>query len=333
MVGRIIQISRGPCVGDGKRAVVGGRKRYVRVRVRRAAGLGDVGFLAPQFACLRRAGFRQEANTRIRAGSGKKEIKKGLRRAIRAMASQAALKKQQGELREGNQLWEVWGWGGAVCVRVCIDMVQICSRRIRITRIRCRRLRPRLGTLSRRQRSTSRFLGFCLGVHLMFFFVFGSTSVRRLSGEMLRYAHFLLPSRHLTCSFDLILMLCRLVLETLEPLPGDRKCFRMINGVLTERTVKEVVPILQTNSDGLKKALEELVKQYKSKQDEMEKWKVRFPSLSGRFGGTVHVSFAERWRSMLTVSPNRRRTISRSFSSLSSGSSGTRSRAWLRHLP
>ena len=48
----------------------------------------------------------------------------------------------------------------------------------------------------------------------------------------------------------------------------------MINGVLTERTVTEVVPILKTNSDGLKKALDELVKQYKSKQDEMEKWKV-----------------------------------------------------------
>jgi chaperonin cofactor prefoldin len=72
-----------------------------------------------------------------------------------------------------------------------------------------------------------------------------------------------------------VLMWYRLVLETLEPLPGDRKCFRMINGVLTERTVKEVVPILKTNSDGLKKALEELVKQYKTKQDDMEKWKVR----------------------------------------------------------
>jgi chaperonin cofactor prefoldin len=71
----------------------------------------------------------------------------------------------------------------------------------------------------------------------------------------------------------------RLVLETLEPLPGDRKCFRMINGVLTERTVKEVVPILKTNSDGLKKALDELVKQYKSKQDEMEKWKVCPPAV------------------------------------------------------
>ncbi|KAF2201448.1 Prefoldin beta-like protein [Delitschia confertaspora ATCC 74209] len=65
----------------------------------------------------------------------------------------------------------------------------------------------------------------------------------------------------------------KLVLETLEPLPGDRKCFRMINGVLVERTVKDVVPVLKTNSEGLKKAMEELVKQYKSKQDEMEKWK------------------------------------------------------------
>lgn len=66
----------------------------------------------------------------------------------------------------------------------------------------------------------------------------------------------------------------RLVLETLEPLPADRKCFRMINGVLVERTVKEVVPALKTNSDGLKKVLDELISQYKTKQDEMDKWKV-----------------------------------------------------------
>ena len=48
----------------------------------------------------------------------------------------------------------------------------------------------------------------------------------------------------------------------------------MINGVLTERTVSDVLPALQTNADGLKKVLEDLVKQYRSKQDEMEKWKV-----------------------------------------------------------
>lgn len=70
--------------------------------------------------------------------------------------------------------------------------------------------------------------------------------------------------------------LARLVVETLGPLPPDRKCFRMINGVLVERTVQDVMPALVTNSDGLKKVLEDLVKQYKRQQEEMEKWKVGF---------------------------------------------------------
>lgn len=38
--------------------------------------------------------------------------------------------------------------------------------------------------------------------------------------------------------------------------------------------MKDVTPALQTNSEGLKKVLEELVKQYKRQQDDMEKWKV-----------------------------------------------------------
>ena len=41
-----------------------------------------------------------------------------------------------------------------------------------------------------------------------------------------------------------------------------------------ERTVKDVLPALKTNSDGLRQVLDELVKQYKGKQDEMDKWKV-----------------------------------------------------------
>jgi len=47
----------------------------------------------------------------------------------------------------------------------------------------------------------------------------------------------------------------------------------MINGVLIERTVSDVVPALKTNSEGLGKVLDDLVKQYKSKQEEMESWK------------------------------------------------------------
>ncbi|KAF4547397.1 Prefoldin subunit 2-like protein [Elsinoe fawcettii] len=66
----------------------------------------------------------------------------------------------------------------------------------------------------------------------------------------------------------------KLVLETLQPLPEDRKCFRMINGVLVERTVKDVTPQLKTNSEGLKKVLDDLLKQYTSKQEELEKWKI-----------------------------------------------------------
>lgn len=65
----------------------------------------------------------------------------------------------------------------------------------------------------------------------------------------------------------------RLVLETLGSVPKDRKCFRLINGILVERTVEEVVPVLQTNANGLNSVLEGLVKEYKEKQ-EMDTWKV-----------------------------------------------------------
>jgi len=89
--------------------------------------------------------------------------------------------------------------------------------------------------------------------------------------QMQNYAAPLTP---LSCLSHRSSLWNRLVLDTLTPLEGDRKCFRMINGVLVERTVKDVVPALQTNAEGLKKVLDDLVKQYKTKQDELEKWKV-----------------------------------------------------------
>lgn len=50
----------------------------------------------------------------------------------------------------------------------------------------------------------------------------------------------------------------------------------MINGVLVQRTVEDVLPALKTNTDGLKQVLDELMKQYKTKQDDMDKWKVNW---------------------------------------------------------
>ncbi|KAJ6538507.1 Prefoldin beta-like protein, partial [Mycena vulgaris] len=53
----------------------------------------------------------------------------------------------------------------------------------------------------------------------------------------------------------------------------DRKCFRLIGGVLVERTVKDVVPALQTNRDGIKKVVGNLTEQYKTKEEEFDGFK------------------------------------------------------------
>ncbi|EEB05514.1 prefoldin subunit 2 [Schizosaccharomyces japonicus yFS275] len=89
----------------------------------------------------------------------------------------------------------------------------------------------------------------------------------------------------------------RLVIDTLEKTDKDRKCYRMINGVLAERKVETVLPILQTTSNGvwntyihthahaikqyvtdaltflkIKTAMERLVEQYKQLEKEFNEF-------------------------------------------------------------
>ncbi|KAG8820316.1 hypothetical protein FRC17_010200 [Serendipita sp. 399] len=59
-----------------------------------------------------------------------------------------------------------------------------------------------------------------------------------------------------------------LVISTLSDVEPSRKCFRMIGGVLVERTVGDVSPALQANLEGIKKVIETLANQYKSKEEE-----------------------------------------------------------------
>lgn len=38
----------------------------------------------------------------------------------------------------------------------------------------------------------------------------------------------------------------------------DRKCFRLVGGILVERTVKEVVPAVKTNRDNVRPSLDRI---------------------------------------------------------------------------
>ncbi|KND04644.1 tubulin-binding prefolding complex subunit GIM4 [Spizellomyces punctatus DAOM BR117] len=71
----------------------------------------------------------------------------------------------------------------------------------------------------------------------------------------------------------------QLVVDTISPLEPERKCFRLVGGVLVERTVQDVLPAVKTNMDGIQNIIQQLVAQYKKKEQDMEayqkKWNVQ----------------------------------------------------------
>jgi len=77
----------------------------------------------------------------------------------------------------------------------------------------------------------------------------------------------------------------KIVIETLDGVDGDRKCFRMVGGVLVERTVKDVTPALVNNKDKMSKLIESLDKQLTEKGEEingyMEKYQIQLKDQQG----------------------------------------------------
>ncbi|XP_068634004.1 prefoldin subunit 2 [Battus philenor] len=64
----------------------------------------------------------------------------------------------------------------------------------------------------------------------------------------------------------------KIVIETLQAVDKSRKCFRMIGGVLVERTVGEVLPDLETNQERLPKAIQALNEQLARKGQEINEY-------------------------------------------------------------
>ncbi|XP_038213857.1 prefoldin subunit 2 [Zerene cesonia] len=61
----------------------------------------------------------------------------------------------------------------------------------------------------------------------------------------------------------------KIVIETLQAVEPKRKCFRMIGGVLVERTVADVLPELEGNRERLPRAIQALNEQLARKGQEI----------------------------------------------------------------
>jgi len=57
-----------------------------------------------------------------------------------------------------------------------------------------------------------------------------------------------------------------LVLKTIKPLDPARRCFRLVGGVLVERTIKEVIPAVEQNLAGIDDVIGKLTEQLKKRQ-------------------------------------------------------------------
>uniref|UniRef100_A0A8D8S1Q4 Prefoldin subunit 2 n=1 Tax=Cacopsylla melanoneura TaxID=428564 RepID=A0A8D8S1Q4_9HEMI len=68
----------------------------------------------------------------------------------------------------------------------------------------------------------------------------------------------------------------KIVLDTLKDLDGDRRCFRLIGGVLCEKTVKDVIPTLTSNRDQLNTLITSLNEQLTKKGIEINEYKDKY---------------------------------------------------------
>ncbi|CAM9301516.1 unnamed protein product [Pylaiella littoralis] len=68
----------------------------------------------------------------------------------------------------------------------------------------------------------------------------------------------------------------QMVVDTLEPMDVSRRAFRLVGGVLVERTVGEVLPTVKANQEGIKQLLQQLGVTRANKEKEAAEWKIKY---------------------------------------------------------
>ncbi|ETV73601.1 hypothetical protein H257_11719 [Aphanomyces astaci] len=66
------------------------------------------------------------------------------------------------------------------------------------------------------------------------------------------------------------------VAETLNGYEGTRRAFRMVGGVLVERTVAEVLPAVASNADGIQKLMVQVADLLKQKEATANAWQAQY---------------------------------------------------------
>lgn len=67
-----------------------------------------------------------------------------------------------------------------------------------------------------------------------------------------------------------------LVINAIQPLDPSRRCYRMIGGVLVERTIKEVLPAVQRNKEGLEEVIARLNEALEKKKKEVTEFEAKY---------------------------------------------------------
>ncbi|CAK7327067.1 unnamed protein product [Dovyalis caffra] len=67
-----------------------------------------------------------------------------------------------------------------------------------------------------------------------------------------------------------------LVINAIQPLDPSRRCYRMIGGVLVERTIKEVLPAVQRNKEGIEEVIVRLNEAAEKKKKEIADFEAKY---------------------------------------------------------